>query len=520
MSDDVNLEDTKVMVHLLTHSQLSIKSKYFIAFYFISKMQVRDTSMVDKIARLTPLCICLDALRNSSPGNYCLNDSDEKVKRIVDDYSQYQVELAYKHIFGRIDLTRLKQRDGAGLKTFLNKELSFDRNCIDQDAGYGFEYSEWNYMSKKTYLKYKWFAILSNLEIPDKSKVIVDNVSLADVGYYIDLGYSRFSGSFSSFQLQELYGTDYEFDRSFSTADYVIVDPLTGLFKYNNNDTTNDMDSFGYHERYGDGFEERIIALMWGVAERNFQVMIRISYGRVIPFVPHKMFYFFFPKNLSSKTVWGFPVEDHIVKVLSLGTDRHINPYLYAVFMNALRDYILVNPSYQLDDSGKFVDGVQYDNDGRLSSPTLRRFVFHASKYIPMFSEHNLSSQVLTACLAMYMFTFKQKKENFRVYAQCRARIFEYNAQNGVKIIDIAPVFRNIRGDIEESFANDALMDSENTFVCEANINLPSTVSSFRYLRYGRVCGRDNDLKLFVPGDVFKEYDKQDRMIAHNSTYF
>jgi len=361
---------------------------------------------------------------------------------------------------------------------------------------------------------------LSNMNIPDKSKVIVDNVALADVGHYIDLGFSRFSGSFSSHQLEELYGTDYIFDRSFSTADYVIVDPLTGLFKYTNNDSTNDMDSFGYQERYGDGFEERVIALMWGVVEKNFQVMIKISHGRVVPFVPHKLFYFFFPVSLSSRDVWGFPVQDNNVKVLSMHNGRHVNPYFYAVFMNMLRDYIIVNPSFQTDEDGKFVDGVQYDESGRVSAASLKRFVYHASCHIPQFEECKLESQMMTAGIAMYMFAFKQKNKDFRIYAQHRGRTFEYNTQNGVKIVDIEPVFRSVRGDIEESFANDALMDSENTFVCEANINLPSTVSSFKYLRYGRVCGRDNDLKLFVPGDVFKEYDKQDRMIAHNSTYF
>jgi len=362
---------------------------------------------------------------------------------------------------------------------------------------------------KKTYLRYKWFVMLSNLASFEGKRVIVDNVSLSDVSYYKDMGFTRFSGSFSSSQLTDMYGDTLIYDRKFEDADYIIIDPISGLFKYSNNDSTNDMDSFGYLERYGSRFEDKIICLLWAVVEKDFKVMIKISRGKIIPFVPHKLFYFFIPLSLARKDFTGFTVEDSRVKNIKLKGKQYLNPYFYSAFMSMLRDYIIVTPT------------VLYGDDDKIDKYSMKAFMDTAAKYIPYYKNFGLEYQLTSACIMYYKFTFKHTNKNFKLYVDDRTRTMVVSKSSSVKIVEVEPLFREAQSDIEQKYVREMYNPDEGPVVIsEANINLPSTVSAFKYIRYSRVSGRDNDLKFYTPVEVFKEYEKQNTMIAHNSSYF
>lgn len=412
-------------------------------------------------------------------------------------------------------MDEIKKKSPNQLKNFLYKELSGDRNDVDGDLGYAFEYQGWPNYSKKMYLKYKWFTIMDSIDPEIRKDAIVDNVALADIVYYLILGYKKFSGSFTSGQLFDWYGTDAIYDRDYDNASLIIVDPISGLFKYNNNDTTNDMDNFGYQQRYGSTYVDKIICLLWGVVEVQGLVMVKVSEGFVIPFVPHKLFYLFYSKDIFSKKRLSFHVHDSRLSSITIraaNNDIHmkkrvIHPYAYACVMNLLRDYVIVTPD------------ILYE-EGILSKSALYTFVERACERIPSCEFYHLSYQIKAHCY-MYStsFSFRNTNSNFVMDVVYRRIDFDQKDISSVKSVEIEPKFRPIKTDIERSFAIDNSMSVKDTLVIEANANLPTTVSAFKYLRYSQVAARDSDLKMFVPRQVFKEYATQDLRKAHNSTY-
>jgi len=246
-------------------------------------------------------------------------------------------------------------------------------------------------MSKKTYMRNRWMNFVSRIYDKNKRDVLIDNISIHDVGLYIDLGFTHFSGSFSEEQLLERYGDGVFWSRRFDAFKFIVVDPLSGIFKYSNNESTNDMDIYGFTDRYGDSYHEKVMCLAWGVVEKNASVYVKIKEGNAVPFIHHKLFYVCYPDELLDLK-YSYRIKENHVRKIKIGKGQlECVPYHYACVMNLLRDYVVLTPS------------VKYEN-GTMSRESIKAFIEVAALYVPSSSKFNMIDYVRASCTAFASF--------------------------------------------------------------------------------------------------------------------
>jgi len=362
-------------------------------------------------------------------------------------------------------------------------------------------------MSKKTYMRNRWMNFVSRIYDKNKRDVLIDNISIHDVGLYIDLGFTHFSGSFSEEQLLDRYGDGVFWSRRFDAFKFIVVDPLSGIFKYSNNESTNDMDIYGFTDRYGDSYHEKVMCLAWGVVEKNASVYVKIKEGNAVPFIHHKLFYVCYPDELLDLK-YSYRIKENHVRKIKIGKGQfECVPYHYACVMNLLRDYVVLTPS------------VKYEN-GTMSRESIKAFIEVATLYVPSSSKFNMIDYVRASCTAFAsFFVVKQNVSDFKLFIRASNKDIVHARGTTVKIVDLEPMARLPSLKREQQFIEDVGLQDKDPVILDANTNSPSSVANMRFLRHSHVSCRDADVKMYVPQSVLKDYKKVRYRKAHNSQY-